>query len=112
MAHETFNWSPRVNPQGETKFRVLTAQFGDGYSQAAADGINNRTESWPLQFVGDASAITPIRAFLDRHAGHRAFFWSPPMGEQGFYRAAQYSLTAMGGGMYTLSVTLDQVFKP
>ena len=42
MAVEIFNWSPRINPQGRTKFRVLSAQFGDGYGQTAADGINNK----------------------------------------------------------------------
>ena len=35
MAVEIFNWSPRINPQGRTKFRVLSAQFGDGYGQTA-----------------------------------------------------------------------------
>lgn len=112
MTYESFGWSPRVNPQGEIKFRVLAAQFGDGYVQTAADGINNRSESWPLEFVGASAQVSPIKAFLDRHAGHKAFLWTPPLGDPGYYRAAKYGLVAMGGDMYSLSVTFDQVFKP
>ena len=112
MAIEVFNWSPRINPQGRTKFRVLTAQFGDGYSQTAADGINNKVASWPLQFAGSAAQISPIVAFLDRHQAVRAFQWQPPLGEAGYYKAADYDLTAMGGEMYSLAVTFQQVFRP
>ncbi|MFY1919125.1 phage tail protein [Achromobacter xylosoxidans] len=111
MAIEVFNWSPRINPQGRTKFRILTAQFGDGYSQRAADGINNKVASWPLQFSGSAAQIGPIVTFLDRHEGHRGFQWQPPLGEPGFYTATEYDLTALGGEMYSLAVTFQQVFR-
>jgi len=40
---ETFTWSPRVDPEGTSTFRVLRAQFGDGYAQEAGDGIHNET---------------------------------------------------------------------
>ena len=112
MAIETFTWSPRVNPQGRTKFRVLSAQFGDGYRQTAADGINNKVASWPLQFSGSEAQVGPIVAFLDRHQGYRAFQWQPPLGEPGYYTATDYDLTAMGGEMYSLAVTFQQVFRP
>ena len=56
MAVEIFNWSPRINPQGRTKFRVLSAQFGDGYGQTAADGINNKVATWPLHFFKQKTA--------------------------------------------------------
>ncbi len=109
---ETFNWSPKIGPKSSTTFRRLTAQFGDGYRQAAADGINNKVESWPLQFVGAAAYVTPIRAFLDRHAGVRSFRWTPPMGIEGWYEASAYGVTAIGGGAYSLDATFQQVFRP
>ncbi|MEN5163333.1 phage tail protein [Achromobacter sp. NPDC008082] len=112
MATEVFTWSPRINPQGKVKFRTLTASFGDGYSQTAADGINNKVESWPLQFVGTGAHIGAIVAFLDRHAGHRGFEWTPPLGKPGYYMAPEYEPVALGGDMYSLSVTFQQTFRP
>lgn len=112
MAIEVFNWSPRPNPVGTFKDRTLRVQFGDGYEQEAADGIHAATQSWPLEFVGREAHIRPILEFVKRHAGYRAFFWTPPMGEQGYYKAREVRLRAMGGDMFTLTFTMDQAFKP
>lgn len=112
MATETFTWCPLIDPVGDVQHRTLRAQFGDGYAQVAADGINARSESWPLSFVGRLSAIAPIRAFLDRHGGWRAFLWTPPAGQLSQYRAAAYQLRAHGGDIYTLSVTFTEAHKP
>ncbi|HCW18356.1 phage tail protein [Achromobacter sp.] len=109
---EVFTWRPRVNAQGAVKFRVLTAGFGDGYTQTAADGINNKVQSWPLQFVGKEATVAPIAAFLDRHAGYRSFLWTPPLGQEGYYTASEYQVVALGGGAYTVSATFQQVFRP
>jgi phage-related protein len=109
---EVFQWSPRRNPQAEVKFRVLRAQFGDGYEQVVGDGINNRTESWPLSFFGSESEIRPVKDFLDRHGASRAFLWTAPLGTQMSYRAGDYQLVAMGGGWYTISVTFTQRHVP
>lgn len=111
MEKETFEWSPRVNPRGQVKLRTLEAKFGDGYTQAAADGINNKVQSWPLEFVGTEALIGEIIAFLDRHAGYRSFLWTPPLGNEGRYRASEYDAVALGGGgMFSLSVTFQQFF--
>jgi len=109
---ETFNWCPRVNPQGSAMLRVLTAQFGDGYQQAAADGIHNKIETWPLEFSGTGEEIKPIKDFLDARGGWEAFSWTPPLGETGAYRAPQYTLMPLGADLYNLTVTLQQVWKP
>lgn len=42
MAVETFTWCPMVEPTVTITQRVMKAQFGDGYSQAVGDGINNK----------------------------------------------------------------------
>lgn len=113
MATETFTWTP-IGPgaQGEISLRTRSVQFGDGYSQAVADGINNKVGSWPLRFVGDRDKIRAIADFLDRHAGATSFYWTPPLGEQGRYKAAQYSPGPEAKGLYSLSVTFQQVFAP
>lgn len=106
---ETFTFCPRVNPTATVTQRTLVAQFGDGYAQRAADGINGRTESWPLEFVGDEAYIRPIKAFLDRHGGWKSFLWTPPLGdEQHFVTPGGYTLTPQHADLYTLSVTLQQ----
>lgn len=112
MATETFAWVPRVGAQGTTEFRVLSAQFGDGYRQDAADGIHNASQSYPVSFVGKSDYIAPIKAFFDAHAGHKSFYWTPPMGVQGLYKAASYSLASNGADIFTLTVTFEQAFHP
>lgn len=109
MSRETFSWRPINSPQGEIKFRRTVAQFGDGYRQAVGDGINNKMQSWPLQFQGSAAELAPMLDFLDRHAGVMAFYWTPPLGVQGVYEAVGYNPVPVGGGVYTVSVTFQQI---
>jgi phage-related protein len=111
---ETLTWSGLlVDPQGTVSHRVLSAQFGDGYEQTAADGINAIQQSWPLQFTEQESLIIPIRDFLDRHGSWKPFLWTPPLGDEGTFRSDKgYQLTAHGAGLYTLTVTLIQLNRP
>ena len=107
---ETFSWTPLVGMNGSAKYRVLSAQFGDGYQQVAADGINNKIESWPVSFTGTEDEIRPIRDFLDHHAGYQSFYWTPPLGEKGLYRSFDITITPLGGDIYTLSTVFEQAF--
>lgn len=75
MATETFTWKPNNDPAATIAFRTKSAKFGDGYEQRAQDGINNRSQSWPLTFTGQKTRIKEIMAFLDRHAGATPFFF-------------------------------------
>lgn len=109
MSRETFSWRSINSPQGEVKFRRTVAQFGDGHRQAVGDGINNRMQSWPLQFQGNAEELAPLLAFLDRHEGVKGFYWTPPLGVQGVYEAVGYSPVPIGGGLYTLTTTFQQI---
>jgi phage-related protein len=108
----TFTWIPRIEPTGTATYRVLSAKFGDGYEQTAVDGINNKTQSWPLAFVGAAAKITPIRDFLDARAGAQSFYWTPPLGTQGLYKCKSHALRSLGRGNYELTCTFEQSFQP
>lgn len=112
MTTPTFTWVPTGQPSGEVKFRVRKAQFGDGYSQTVADGINNRAQSWPLTFTGSKSQMQAIAAFLDERGGWQSFNWMPPAGVAGLYRAETYNLSPMGGPIYQLTTTFQEVFAP
>jgi len=112
MAVETFTWCPKVEPTSTPDYRVRRSKFGNGYEQVVGDGINNKTDSWPVTFVVGEAVALQIKAFLDRHAGFKSFLWTPPLGELGFYRATAPSVTPNGAGIFTLNTTFTQSFLP
>lgn len=77
MARETFTWA--VSSQEQTAApRVIKTQFGDGYSQRTADGINNVERSWSFSSGNKRGALADeIDAFLARHGGWKWFWWTP-----------------------------------
>lgn len=108
----TFTWKHDARPSGAVTLRTLTAQFGDGYKQTAADGINNKAQSWPLIFTGLSATVTPIKDFLDARMGYQSFFWTPPLGVQGYYKCASYAPRHLGGDLYEIAATFEQSFQP
>lgn len=66
--------------QGSTrkrKNRVLSAQFGDGYSQEAPDGTNAATAEWSVQFENLTSTErTTLLAVLDAVGGTDYITWT------------------------------------
>lgn len=108
---DTFSWTPLIDPQGQVTLRARKAQFGDGYKQHVADGINAVVKSWPLSFVGNGAVISPIAAFLESHIGV-SFYWTPPLGVQGYYSCVAYQLVSHGADVHTLTATLQQEFRP
>lgn len=98
------------------KHRTLKAQFGDGYSQRAPDGINSQYEVWAISWPAvTASERDTITAALNTAGSASVLTWTPPdsatekkylMGDDG------YSVNAHGGGLYTINCTLTQVFEP
>lgn len=109
---ETFTWEPLVNPEGDIAFRAVVAEFGDGYTQLARDGLNTKRQTWPFVFAGPAAYITPIIAFLDAHQSDTTFLFTPPLGSEGYYRCLGYKLRDTGVGRYYLSTTFRQEFQP
>lgn len=102
----------------DVAFRTLNADFGDGYSQGAGDGINTRKESWRISAAGhwtDDSGM-PVKAmseFLDRQGGYKAFQWVTPMGQTKLFKCKDgYSLTHEGAGNFKLAATFHEVFSP
>jgi len=113
MAIKTFSFPARVNASGDVQFRLRKAQFGDGYSQVAGDGINPITRSWELSFVGKLDKILPVIRFLEEHQGVKSFQWLPPLGVLGLYRCESgYKPVAMGAGVYSLTTTFTEAFNP
>jgi phage-related protein len=74
---ETFTWIPTYSSAATAKPRVLTAQYGDGYSQRTPDGLNSLPYSWDLIFI-EQTTISQILPFLNAQLGATAFYWTPP----------------------------------
>lgn len=109
----TFAWCPSYTPKLTRKPRVLQAQFGDGYSQRVADGINTNPASWSLTFSGrEQGEATDILAFLDAHAGVDYFDWTDPNGKTGQYICQDYGETRTNPLSYEVTATFTEVFDP
>ncbi|KAF1016174.1 MAG: hypothetical protein GAK31_01663 [Stenotrophomonas maltophilia] len=107
---DTFTWVPTSTGGSTIKDSVKRAQFGDGYRQTAADGINPRARSYSLTFTGPKAQIDQIIAFLDAHVG-RSFLWQSPRG------LLMFECTAQGepfptGLTHSLTATFEQAFQP
>lgn len=112
MALQTFTWCATGEATGQVEYRTATAQFGDGYAQNAADGINNKQQSWPLTFKKRSTEAAAIMAFFDEHAGYKAFAWKPPLGVLGLYLVKNPTIKPMGAGWYEIAATFEQAFHP
>ncbi len=60
-------------------FRVLRAQFGDGYEQRSPDGLNSVRRSWTVTWsVIGAEEKDALMSFLTQMGGVQSFFWTMP----------------------------------
>lgn len=110
---ETFTWEVSVGTSGRALHRARKAQFGDGYSQHAGDGINAKVQTWNVVRVcTNETDKDAIEAFLDARAGYESFFWTPPGGSQGYYLCESYDTNPLGADAYTITATFQQVFQP
>ena len=106
--------------------RVLVANFGDGYEQRIADGINTLNEIYNLTFATRLKEdIDDIVAFLDGKGGVGSFplilpdsnVSSNPAGPAGVGErevkviTTNYSVTYNYDNFYSLSVSLKRVFE-
>lgn len=106
--------------------RVLVANFGDGYEQRIADGINTLNETYTLIFATRLKEdIDDIVAFLDGKGGVGSFplilpdsnVTSNPAGPAGIGErevkviTTDYSLTYSYDNFYSLQLSLKRVFE-
>lgn len=75
---ETFVWPVRIGATSKAKPRVKGVQFGDGYGQRMADGINVDLRQYSVKFTDWVENIEQIDDFFTRHGGVKAFLWQAP----------------------------------
>lgn len=115
MAVETFAWPVQIQGQGTISYnqRTRKAQFGDGYSQVAGDGINSETLQVPMTWSGPIDTAKAIRDFLRSHVT-KSFIFTPPFESKGLYRADGDSIKfqPISSKVATITATLTQAFAP
>ena len=109
----TFIWAPDWRAQQQRRPRVRVAQFGDGYQQRSADGINADPRVWQLTFGNrDDTEAAAIEAFLAARGALEAFDWTPPTGSAGTWVCPQWASTLETYGATTITATFSEVFEP
>ena len=115
MAIETFTWHLQIQAQGAISYnqRTRKAQFGDGYSQIAGDGINPETLQVPITWSGSLDTAREIRDFLRNHVS-KSFIFTPPFESKGLYRADGDSIKfqPLSSKVATVTATLTQAYAP
>ena len=113
MALNTFT-PPRAPSPGtstKTKIKLLKADFGDGYTQTAADGTNSIKESvtltWEYCTPTEANAII---AFVRAQGGYTPFYFTVSDDPAGALRwtCEEWSQDRGDGGLQKVSLTLIQ----
>lgn len=106
-----FNFSPLAALNVNKAPRIKTAQFGDGYEQRIADGINTTPQKWDLTFRNTQAIINSIDAFFMSKNGITAFTWTPPEGAEIKVVCQSWSKNLIIKGVYEISTTFRQVFE-
>jgi phage-related protein len=108
---ELFDWRVHATASGGGDFTTNDCKFGDGYMQSTVAGLNNEVQKWNVTVEAyRAEMLAGPLAFIRARQG-MSFFWTPPLGDQGYYRCKRYSgPTDQGGGLWTLNMEFEQVF--
>lgn len=106
-----FNYQPAFSAQLVKAPRVRSAQFGDGYQQRIADGINNQPESWRLTFNVDNTDADAIESFLEGKGGAESFTWTPKNRTEITVVCGEWSRVLTSPNTSTINATFEQVFE-
>lgn len=112
----SYTFTPPVQPdfglKREVKPKILRADFGDGYSQRAADGYNNQTVdlslTWTNLLPSEKDAI--LNFFIARR-GYQSFYFTyidEPAAK--VYICESWTNTHDDAGVYTVTAEFKQVW--
>lgn len=108
----TFIYTPSLSTSLGQEPKILEAKMGDGYEQAAFNGINYNPEKWELNFNNrsntDVQAI--IDFFITNETPITPFDWTNPNNVAGKYKCRSWKRTYDGYAHNNLTCTFDEVF--
>lgn len=94
--------------------RVLTAGFGDGYSQRAQDGLNANPQSWELSYqeLTDAEVQT-LLDFFEGLGGVSNFTWQPKYSTAvKKFLCSEWGATPVADNSNSFTASIVEVFEP
>lgn len=108
----TFTYIPSSSSSVETKPKVVTAKFGDGYEQNLLDGINSSAEEWSLTFADYdlTTAETIVSFFKDNNTATTPFDWTTPDGNTYRFLCKSWKRNFTSSMTAAISCTFQQVF--
>jgi phage-related protein len=95
------------------KVSILKAEFGDGYVQTTASGLNHIRDEFSLTWeVLTASQADYVDTFLREQGGHTPFYWTAP-GEatRQKWTCEEWSITHIQAGFRRITATFVQSFN-
>ncbi|MCE7031017.1 phage tail protein [Jiella avicenniae] len=114
MAIPTFTppCSPSPGTSEKPEIKILRAQFGDGYAQATADGLNHIRRVVDLTWeVLDRTERDQIIAFLNERAGYKTFYYQMPHDNTPTrFVCSEWSDTAISGNFHRVTAVFRQDF--
>ena len=104
--------NPSLTSSKRVKARVLMNNFGDGYSQRSADGLNNTPAEWTLVWAGQVkSDIDTLEAFFEARGGWEEFDWTPERESTSKkFICKEWSRSFQGSDNDTITAKLTQVY--
>ncbi|MDY6958075.1 MAG: phage tail protein, partial [Halobacteriota archaeon] len=90
--------------------RVLRNDFGDGYSQRAADGLNYVPQVWDLKWILNGTDSDTLITFFETKGGHTAFNWTPPRGTAGKYVLLEWTETPIDTQANIITARITQEY--
>jgi phage-related protein len=111
---EIYDWFCTYGATNSVTPNVISAQFGDGYSQDVPLGINTTADSWDITSRLSPSDADDAFEFLRRQGGTKRFWWLPPryadpikVKTKGAFKKNEESW-----GFVVVSATFVQCFDP
>lgn len=91
--------------------RVLTSNYGDGYSQRVRDGINSKIDSFTVSFNNrDWEEIEVIAAFLDLKV---ALNFTVTVAEEAIkVKCEEYNISYGQQNVHSIQATFMRVYEP
>lgn len=106
-----FNYDPLYGATITHAPRVRLAQFGDGYEQRVADGINTDPEIWDVEFTKSKADIDTFENQLKGYNGVTAFTWTPHGHSEIKVVCRGWTRIKRTSGVDTLTARFEQVFE-
>lgn len=102
--------------QGSSRTRTfnrLLAQYGDGYSQRAANGLNAIVDKWNVVYDNLSSANrTTVQDFVTLHGSWTYFTWTAPgdVAEKRWIIDGDVTETPKAGNLFSITIPIKQVY--